>query len=159
MAAPTSPEPRKRPARRPRAASPERIREKLREAGLRVTSARLAVLAELSAASGPVSHADVAEALAMGGWDRATVYRNLTDLTEAGLVRRTDVGDHVWRFEAVREGGHGGEGHPHFMCDACGDVMCLPETSVSIKAPRAAPRALRRKVLEIQIKGRCDRCA
>ena len=140
--------------------SAEQFRGRIREAGLRVTAARLAVLTQLDEAGGPVSHADVAAALASAGWDRATVYRNLTDLTEAGLVRRSDVGDHVWRFELVRAGEkHAGPEHPHFMCDACGEVTCLPEASVSIQASRGAPRALRKKELEIQIKGRCDRCA
>lgn len=140
----------------------EAFRGRIRDAGLRVTAARLAVIAQLDEAGGPVSHADVAAKLASAGWDRATVYRNLTDLTEAGLVRRTDVGDHVWRFELLRSGRSGdkhvGPEHPHFMCDACGEVTCLPEETVRIRASRAAPRALRKKELEIQIKGKCDRC-
>ncbi|AUX25864.1 uncharacterized protein SOCEGT47_064170 [Sorangium cellulosum] len=44
------------------------------------------------------------------------------------------------------------------LVQACGDVLCLPDESIEIKAARGAPRALRRKGLQIQIKGRCDRC-
>src|SRR5688572_31535064 len=75
------------------------LREELHAAGLRATGPRLAVLRSLYAATGPVSHGDVAASLAGEGWDRATVYRNLMDLTEAGLLKRTDHGDHTWRFE------------------------------------------------------------
>ena len=56
-----------------------------------------------------IVHPDEARALPSAGrrsqaWDPATIYRNLTDLSEAGLARRTDVGDHVWRFEARSSG-------------------------------------------------------
>lgn len=127
--------------------SAEQLREQIRATGLRATSPRIAVLQSLG------------RELAPKGWDRATIYRNLIDLTNAGLVRRTDMGDHLWRFE-LREGtgDHATDEHPHFMCDTCGDVLCLPDESIEIKAARGAPRALRRKGLQIQIKGRCDRC-
>jgi len=56
-----------------------------------------------ASAEGPMSHADVAGELASHGLDRATVYRNLMDLADAGLVSRADHGDHVWRFSLLRE--------------------------------------------------------
>ena len=78
--------------------------ESLRGAGLRKTAPRLAVLEVLERARRPLSHAEVAESLAAEGLDRATVYRNLVALSEAGLVRRSDHGDHVWGFERVDAG-------------------------------------------------------
>jgi Fur family ferric uptake transcriptional regulator len=136
------------------------LRNQIRNVGLRATAPRIAVLRSLLRVASPQSHADVVERLAPEGWDRATIYRNLTDLTEAGLVRRTDLGDHVWRFElrALR-GGRGEADHPHFMCDGCGDIQCLPDATVEIKPARGAPRALHRQRVQIQIRGRCDRCA
>jgi Fe2+ or Zn2+ uptake regulation protein len=83
----------------------EEIRERVRAAGLRVTAPRVAVIQQLQTAQAPITHAELATALASQGWDRATIYRNLTDLTEAKLLQRTDVGDHVWRFELYREQG------------------------------------------------------
>lgn len=106
-----------------------------------------------------MSHAEIAVMLAPQGWDRATIYRNLIDLTEAKLVSRADLGDHTWRFELRSEAqSHDAAEHPHFMCDACGDVVCLPDDSVQIRPARGAPRALRKRRIQIQIKGRCDRC-
>lgn len=140
---------------------PDALREEIRAAGLRVTAPRVAVLLHLRAAASPVTHGELADELAPQGWDRATIYRNLTDLTEAGLARRTDLGDHVWRFEAAgTPTSHASEQHPHFVCSECGDVACLPEESVKIEPARGVPRALRRNVgLEIRVTGRCDRCA
>lgn len=136
------------------------LRTLLRDRGLRATAPRLAVLRSLRAHKAPVSHGDLVEELGPEGWDRATIYRNLVDLTDVGLVRRTDMGDHTWRFELRVEGGeHDGGLHPHFMCNQCGDVVCLPEEAVQLKAARGLPRALRKKGVEIQLKGRCDRCA
>jgi Fur family ferric uptake transcriptional regulator len=43
------------------------------------------VLGYLVAARGPKTHAEVADDLADRDFDRATIYRNLTELTEAGL--------------------------------------------------------------------------
>jgi Fur family ferric uptake transcriptional regulator len=136
----------------------ELTREVLRSAGLRVTSSRLAVLAALRAAEMPLSHADVAAKVAHLGLDRTTVYRNLVDLAEAGILRRTDVG-HTFRFEL--SGGderHEVEAHPHFVCTDCGKVACLPSGTVAVKPMRGAPGALRRGNLEIQLRGQCDAC-
>jgi Fur family ferric uptake transcriptional regulator len=135
------------------------LREQMRARGLRPTAARVAVLQSLQHVTTPISHGDLAATLAPGGWDRATVYRNLVDLTEAGFVRRTDLGDHVWRFELRSDESHDSGGqHAHFMCEACGEVMCLPGESVQIHASQGTPRALRRNQFEIQLKGRCDNC-
>ena len=136
------------------------LREKLRAAGLRVTQARLAVLRALTGAGTPSSHPELYASLQDDGWDRATLYRNLTDLTEAGLLRRVDLGDHVWRFELLRpDGDHAPTRHPHFVCNECGTVQCLPDGVVELKPGRGVPRALAGAGLEIQLKGRCDRCA
>lgn len=129
----------------------------LRRAGLRATRARVAVLTELRRLPGPASHAEVAAHLGRSGLDRATVYRNLLDLVRAGLARRTDVGDHVWRFEAAGRKGDERE-HPHFLCNECGDVDCLDEVSLDLGRTRHGPRSLREESVEILVKGLCDRC-
>ncbi len=137
----------------------EDMQATLRACGLRATSARVAVLGCLEAAEGPLSHAEVFDRVRPGGFDRATVYRNLVDLTEVGLARRYDLGDHVWRFELAEEAdAHAAEAHAHFVCNACGSIECLPDDSVAVKAVRGAPRALAHKDLEVQVRGTCDEC-
>jgi Fur family ferric uptake transcriptional regulator len=136
------------------------IRTTIRKSGLRKTASRVAVLQHMQAAITPLSHAELFDALEDKGFDRATIYRNLTDLTEAGLLLRTDVGDHVWRFEVRREGQRGHQlEHPHFMCTDCGEVSCLPGASVRISPTSGMPRAVNARSVQVQFKGRCDRCA
>lgn len=132
----------------------DELRAAVRARGLRATPSRIAVLELLRASEAPVSHADVADRLAPLA-DRATLYRNLTDLAEAGLLRRTDVGDHVWRFEAVT-GDHDGA-HPHFVCTGCGTVECLPELELAMRRAKG-PRALRQRKVEVHVRGLCDAC-
>ena len=136
----------------------DELRVKIRDAGLRVTAPRVAVLQRLQDATAPVSHAEIADALAPQGWDRATIYRNLTDLTEAGLLHRTDLGDHVWRFELKRLGeGPKVDSHAHFTCTDCGTVACLDDVEVKVRVGRA-PRAVARRKVEVQLRGLCDDC-
>lgn len=138
------------------------LKTRLRDAGLRATASRIAVLECMIAAHGPLTHADVCEKLADAGFDRATVYRNLADLTDAGLMRRSDLGDHLWRFELKAEGAHedhaADEIHPHFVCTECGNVACLPDGAVTIAAVKGSPRALKAGKVDIQVRGACNDC-
>jgi hypothetical protein len=38
-------------------------------------------------------------------------------------------------------------------------VACLSGTSISVKAPRAAPATVRKGAFEVQLRGVCDTCA
>ena len=155
---------------RPEASRLETVKARVRDAGLRCTAARLAVLDHLGSAAGPRTHAEVSEALATLGFDRATIYRNLTELTEKKLVSRVELGDHVWRFEIRRSGDHGsaGEDHPHFLCTTGGEISCLDDVRVAITPkprrragggpPRAARTSRIHSVTEVLLKGRCDTC-
>ena len=131
----------------------DEIRARLRDAGLRVTPGRLATYALLHEATIPLTHSEVSETLGDTGVDRATLFRNLQDLTEAGLVTRTDRGDHVWRFEVA--GRHAN--HPHFVCVDCGEVACLPNVALQVTGD-GVPRAVHQQRVEVQLRGRCDDC-
>jgi Fur family transcriptional regulator, ferric uptake regulator len=135
----------------------DRFYTQLNRVGLRATTARLAVLALLDQVSRPLSHLDVTNALDGHGFDRATLYRNLMDLTRVGLVRRTELGDRVWRFQVV-DAAHASVTHPHFVCTTCGEVQCLPAQAVAFSVEGKGPQALRRGDVEVQLRGICDRC-
>ena len=159
-----------------KSSSTKAIEDRIRGAGLRCTRARVAVLGQLLQATGPLTHAEMADALADEGYDRATIYRNLTELTEAQLATRVDLGDHVWRFELKRHHAEGGlgEDHPHFVCTTCGEVSCLDDVKVAItpkpggEAAATRPPAGKqatgkptgiRAVTEVLLKGQCENCS
>jgi Fur family ferric uptake transcriptional regulator len=135
------------------------LRARMREFGLRCTAARLAVLGELQRSTSPLSHAEVARALAPLELDRATVYRNLMELSESGLVSRLELGDHVWRFE-LRKNDQGDQtDHAHFLCTECGEVSCLDDVEVRVTRGRRRKQTAVGNVTEILLKGRCARCS
>ena len=132
------------------------IQETLRNAGLRSTSARIAVIQRLKTASRPLSHAEVATALADFGLDKATVFRNLNDLTDAGLLSRSELGDHVWRFELRNPHHEHGGAHPHFVCIDCGSVSCV---NAAVLPPKLKAKAEEiGEITEILVRGRCKHC-
>lgn len=136
------------------------VKLRLRTLGLRATTARAAVYSCLLEAGGPLTHSEVCDKLEKDGLDRATVYRNLADLTEAKVLRRVDHGDHLWRFELAHGADEHGDAmhHPHFVCTDCGTVACLPEETVKL-VKAALPGKSSHKEIEIQIRGQCDGCS
>ncbi len=136
--------------------SVEAIKQEIRDVGLRATPARISTLVLLRQSPSPLTHAFVAEHLAKNGIDKATAFRNLNDMADAGLIRRTEVGDHVWRFEAVRVGEVHENGHPHFLCIDCGTVSCLEDVKLTSSSQRESEKV--GKVTEILLRGHCKEC-
>ena len=97
-------------------AEPERM---LREAGLRATRPRVAVLAAVH----EHPHADT-DSIAgvvraqLGSVSHQAVYDVLRALTDAGLVRRFQPQGSVARYEA-----RAGDNHHHLVCRACGAIV------------------------------------
>ena len=134
----------------------ESIKLAIREVGLRATPARIATLKLLHGATSPLTHAEVAEELHDLGVDKATVFRNLNDMATAGLLRRTELGDRVWRFELTAdEDGHS-SAHPHFVCVDCGTVSCMDEIKLTAGSIRLSQEF--GEVTEILLRGRCNDC-
>jgi Fur family transcriptional regulator, ferric uptake regulator len=134
----------------------EPLKRRIRAAGLRATNARVATLELLRDATSPLTHADVAKHLAQIGANQATAFRILNALNEAGIVHRTELGDHVWRFELITEGEHKHKTHPHFLCVDCGSVSCLSETKFTATSLKSAGNI--REVTEVLLRGHCHEC-
>ena len=111
----------------------------------------------MSQAERPLSHAEVVERV--GGddapWDRATVYRNLVALVEVGLLRVASHSHGVTRYELIA--GETDQGHPHFVCEDCGIVSCLPPADFEL--PRIAKWNKALRGAKLQLVGRCPECA
>lgn len=100
--------------------------ERLRTAGLKITSARLGILQVLGAEHGPFSAEDLQKALLkhLEGrpTDLVTVYRCLAKFEELGMIQRCDFGDGTIRYELSHAGHH----HHHIICRVCKRVEPLP---------------------------------
>jgi Fe2+ or Zn2+ uptake regulation protein len=83
---------------------------------------------------------------------KATIYNNLRDLVQAGLVREVAVEGRAARYDMK------GMRHHHFICDKCGNVEDMEWYDV----PRPAPGALGKRTLrecEVIFRGLCKKCA
>jgi len=129
------------------------FRKLLRERGLRATLPRIVILRELASLDHPIGHPELSDRLASITLDRATIYRNLIALTQAGILARTDLGDRIARFQLVRTGGSTHAQHPHLLCDDCGGMECLPGARLVLRGVSAGVT-----VDEIQVRGRCHAC-
>jgi len=130
------------------------IKRSLEGSRLRCTPQRYAVLAFLLESNRHPTAAEIFEAVNLldPRSSKATVYNNLRDLVEAGLVREVAVEGRAARFDAK------GARHHHFICDRCGSVEDLEWYRV----PKPAARSLGKRVVrecELIFRGLCTKCA
>ena len=93
--------------------------------GVRATPFREQVLSLLLQRGHPMTHAEILQTLPNAA-DRVTLYRTLETLRDAGILHQVQGADGVWRFCAHElDGGGCPGGHPHFLCLACGSMVCL----------------------------------
>ena len=129
----------------------------LRERGMRATAARIAVLVTLHEQKRPMTHEQIMSILPSGAYDKASVWRILSDLAECGLLRRMDLGDRIWRYELQDACRTVTDDHPHFLCESCGDVRCLPPLEVRAKNG-TLPDVLLNAEFHVRVMGRCAQC-
>lgn len=129
----------------------------IREHGLRRTEVRAATLAYVAAVhevtGKPVSHPELAANLSPR-YDRASLFRALQDFVEAGILRRLELGDHVWRFALVEARADDGRTPVTFQCDECQRTIELAP-----QPKRRAPRREVASVARIYVRGMCTKCA
>jgi Fur family transcriptional regulator, stress-responsive regulator len=138
--------------------APERAQHEaeLRERGLRVTAARLAVLD----AVGTRQHADADAVLrsvraTLGSVSVQAVYDVLHTLTDHGLLRRIEPAGHPARYERRL-----GDNHHHVVCRRCGAVADVDCTVGH--APCLVPSStsgFRVDTAEVTFWGLCPDCA
>jgi Fur family peroxide stress response transcriptional regulator len=132
----------------------EAIKQSLEDSGLRCTPQRYAVTAFLMEHSGHPTAAEIFEGVNRldPRSSRATIYKSLRDLVEAGLVREVAVEGRAARFDAKSTR------HHHFICDRCGNV----EDMEWYEVPRPASGSLGKRILrecELIVRGLCTKCA
>jgi Fe2+ or Zn2+ uptake regulation protein len=90
----------------------------LRSHGFRATTTRVTLLQLLEVVGTPLSIQGVIQHWTGPAPDTATLYRSLTDLHSAGVVRRIELGTGSAHFEYTPTRPH----HHHIVCNRCGLV-------------------------------------
>ncbi len=133
-----------------------KARKLLHESTLRVTAPRVAVLRVLAEAQNPLSHTEVLKRLGKADWDPATIYRNLVKLRDAGVAAVVSRAEGIDRY-ALAGAGDGGHRHPHFVCEDCGRVACLPaELTASMSMDGLWAASIQKAMVQLQ--GECPDC-
>jgi Fur family ferric uptake transcriptional regulator len=140
----------------PSVASEDAVAQRLRSAGLRVTSTRVSVYRELAGAG----HLD-ADALAvrvrerLGTVSRQAVYDTLRVLCEIGLARRIEPAGSPAALYETRVA----DNHHHIVCRSCGtvaDIDCVTGAAPCLDASDAAGFAV--DEAEVTFWGLCPAC-
>lgn len=134
----------------------QEIREQLKKSGLRATSARIAVLQVLKDSERPLSHSEMVSQLKEIYGDQATIYRTLITFVDVGIIRVASNVGGMARYEFVDASHDAQHVHPHFLCQTCGIVSCLPKTTVISSVDEQWREILRAS--EVQFLGSCLDC-
>ena len=134
------------------------VDELLRRNQLSVTGSRRKILELFLQQDGALSHSDI-EKKASEKFDRVTVYRTLQAFVEKGLIHSIPTSDNSIRYALCKDdctGGQHRDDHVHFICNNCGNTMCLEEVVVpGIKLPRGYVV----QQVEMLVSGICKSCA
>lgn len=129
--------------------------EIFRKAHLRSTPARTIVLNRLLQVGKPLS----LEALTdlEPELDRVTIYRTLERLFQHGIVHRVQGVDRRWHYCAHDTEAEGcGGNHAHFLCQDCGEMICLTGQPLPWLATPEGAEVLGKQFV---IYGRCAKCS
>lgn len=129
---------------------------RLAAAGERVTPQRVLIAEQLASAGRQLTAAELYRRLRRvePSIGRATVFRTLETLVEAGVVRRLEQDGHVYAYVACQP-----EHHHHLSCTSCGRVEEIDEAHVRPLADRVArERGFEIDDARLDFYGRCRRC-
>lgn len=136
----------------------DKFREFLLTKGMRLTPEREAIVTAVYA-SHEHFDADVwIEKLERrkGGASRSTVYRTLSLLEEAGLIRKVARSND----REVYEHDYGYPQHDHLICKKCGDMIEFPNEVIADVLERiAAEHGFRMSGHRLEVEGICSNCS
>ena len=103
----------------------------LKERGIRPTELRKEALRILFGAGRPLSWKDTFTRFTGKRVNKVSLYRTLSLLEEKGLVHKILGTDGAWHYCAHLVDGKKCPGnHPHFLCLACGRMICLSDQAL-----------------------------
>ena len=132
----------------------DNVEARLREAELRLTPQRFAVLEYLTRAAGHPTADQIAAEInrRFPRASRATVYNALRALRDAGLVREVATEEALTRYESNVEP------HHHFVCRACGRIEDVAPGAFDVPAPARVEGGHEVETVEVVLRGLCAAC-
>jgi len=132
-----------------------KIESSLRNAKLRRTRARAAILKVLIAAKEPLNQVQIAKKIGKPKPNKVTIYRTLKNLIDAGVVHQAFLRERTWHFE-LAENCTDTQCHPHFTCIGCGRIHCLIGINVPMVTAEHKGFVINRQ--QVRLEGLCPNC-
>jgi Fur family transcriptional regulator, peroxide stress response regulator len=130
--------------------------QRLREAGMRATGPRLAILSFLEAERTHPSAEQIHEALSgdLPSLSLSTVYSTLESFLRAGLVRRVPTPEGRLRVDGTTQD------HDHAVCRSCGRIFDIPRHEEGARPGRGVvlPEGVRLVDVHIEYEVVCSAC-
>lgn len=130
----------------------------LKEAGLRVTEHRLAILSSISKVRQPITVYELVDTLRKKeNIDQATIYRNLSSLHTAGLIRRLDFNHGHAHYELET-----GRVSHQLVCSNCETVEKIEGVSIEDTIKKILKKSKKFKQTathSMEIYGLCKNCS
>jgi Fur family ferric uptake transcriptional regulator len=135
----------------------QQFESRLRDSGLKVTAGRRAIVGHALRHFGHFEAEELFASLRRAGSSvsRATLYRTLGRLVEAGLVRKHPLEDGRTFYEPAFDREH----HEHLVCVRCGEILEFVQDEIE-RLQDEVCREHRFQPLShtLQIYGTCERC-
>ena len=132
------------------------IISRLSHKGYRMTPQRMMILEAVEAAENHISAEEIYTNVCKRypHLNISTVYRTLELLKEQGLVTETDMGDGRVRHHSIKKGHH-----HHLVCQKCGKIIDLAETTLSpLKDALSKEYGFNADLKHLAIFGCCSQC-
>ena len=134
----------------------EQLRQECADRGLRLTPQREVLLRVLSTTMGHPTVDELVRAVrdVLPSVSHATVYRNVQELVNAGLIGTLERAGGAVHYEINPDD------HHHFVCRRCGEVwdVYLDEVDVQVDRRRSPLKGFQIDRREVQLHGLCANC-
>lgn len=134
----------------------EKLLSLLKEKGLKLTPQRMVIFRILSKSN---QHVTVDQVYQKASAEYpmlspATVYRNMEQMVDAGLLTRLDLGGSSMRYDTNLDE------HHHFVCSKCGKVsdVYLEDIQYKVDANRSHLEKAKINSLDLHLQGTCGEC-
>ena len=127
--------------------------ERLKEHALKVTPQRTAILHEIDKA-GHIDVESLYEILHLNfpSISLATVYKNINQMSDLGILDSIKVPNHKQQYELTKEP------HIHLACDSCGSVMDMHKCIEELMSSAEGASGYRLNHSSVVLNGLCPSC-